>query len=166
MEDKKWFVIYSKPRWEKKIDAALLRKGIESWCPLNKIEKQWSDRKKIIEEPLFKSYVFVKISENERTEVLMTPGVLNFIYHQGKPAVIRDIEINNIKKYLLLDTPKVEIIDKAAFKESTKVRISHGVFLDAEGTVVRSGKKKVYVKIESLNQVLTVEFKSEYLISV
>ena len=46
MSDKKWYVLYSKPRWEKKVDAALIRKGIESWCPVNKIEKQWTDRKK------------------------------------------------------------------------------------------------------------------------
>lgn len=166
MDEKKWFVIYSKPRWEKKIDASLLMKGIESWCPLNKIEKQWTDRKKIIEEPLFKSYVFVKINQAEKTEVLMTPGVLNFVFHLGKPAVIRDIEIDNIKRYLLVDTSKVELIDGATFKESTKVRISQGVFLDTEGTVVRSGKKRVYVQIESLNQVMIVEFKSEYLISI
>ena len=58
-EEKYWYALYTKPRWEKKIDAALLKKGIEAWCPLQKIEKQWSDRKKIIEEPLFKSYIFI-----------------------------------------------------------------------------------------------------------
>ena len=57
-EDKKWYALYTKPRWEKKIDASLIKKNIESWCPLQKIEKQWTDRKKIIEEPLFKSYIF------------------------------------------------------------------------------------------------------------
>jgi transcription antitermination factor NusG len=67
---KKWFALYTKPRWEKKINTALLKKGIESWCPLQIIEKQWSDRKKIIEEPLFRSYVFVKISAEEKNNVL------------------------------------------------------------------------------------------------
>ena len=59
--EKKWYALYTKPRWEKKIDSVLIRKGVESWCPLQKIERQWSDRKKIIEDPLFKSYVFVRI---------------------------------------------------------------------------------------------------------
>ncbi len=53
--EKKWYAIYSKPRWEKKVDALLQKRNIQSWCPLQKIEKQWSDRKKIVEEPLFRS---------------------------------------------------------------------------------------------------------------
>ena len=166
MNDKRWLVLYSKPRWEKKVDAALIRKGIESWCPLNKVQKQWSDRKKIIEEPLFKSYVFVKISETERSEVLITPGVLNFVYYVVKPAIIRDDEIKNIKEFLLEKDATVDIIPNSAFKDKTKVRVRHGVFQDAEGTVVRGNKKKVYVQIESLGQVMVVEFKSDYLISI
>ena len=117
MNDKRWLVLYSKPRWEKKVDAALIRKGIESWCPLNKVQKHWRDRKKIIEEPLFKSYVFVKISETERSEVLITPGVLNFVYYVGKPAIIRDDEIKNIKEFLLEKDATVDIIPNSAFKD-------------------------------------------------
>ncbi|MEK7198481.1 MAG: transcription termination/antitermination NusG family protein, partial [Bacteroidota bacterium] len=52
--EKKWYAVYTKPRWEKKIDTALIKKGVESWCPLQKVEKQWSDRKKIIEDPYLK----------------------------------------------------------------------------------------------------------------
>ncbi|MEJ7678227.1 MAG: transcription termination/antitermination NusG family protein [Segetibacter sp.] len=75
---KKWFALYTKPRWEKKVSSVLDRKGVECWCPLRKIEKQWSDRKKIIEEPLFTSYVFAHIDETERSAVLMTDGILEF----------------------------------------------------------------------------------------
>ena len=166
MSDKKWFVIYTKPRWEKKVDATLLKKGIESWCPLNKIQKQWTDRKKIIEEPIFKSYVFVRINEQERLDVLMTPGVLNFIYYLKKPAIIRDEDIDVIKRYLMLDDTKIEIVSATGFKENTKVKVSHGVFIEAEGTVLRSGKKRVYVQIESLGQIMVVEFKTEHLVVV
>jgi transcription antitermination factor NusG len=88
------------PRWEKKIDSVLIRKGMESWCPLQKIERQWSDRKKVIEDPLFKSYVFVRIDDTERAKVLMTDGVLNFVHYLGKPAVIKNEEVETIKKYL------------------------------------------------------------------
>lgn len=166
MPEKRWYVLYSKPRWEKKIDAALVRKGIESWCPLNKVEKQWSDRKKIVEEPLFKSYVFVKISQIERAEVLITPGVLNFVYYLGKAAIIRDEEIDAIKRYLSDDNAKFELVSTSKFKENTKVKIAQGVFLDSFGTVVKESNKKIYVQIESLGQVMIVEFKSNYLISV
>jgi len=163
MNNKKWFVLYSKPRWEKKVDASLIRKGIESWCPLNKVQKQWSDRKKIVEEPLFKSYVFVKIDEAERVEVLMTPGVLNFIYFLGKPAVIRDEDIETIRHYLTDSEAKIEVVSLELFQQNTKVKVSRGVFLDAEGIVLRSNKKKAYVQLESLGQVMIVEFKTEYL---
>ncbi|HKG67232.1 MAG TPA: UpxY family transcription antiterminator, partial [Segetibacter sp.] len=61
------------------------RKGVECWCPLKKTQKQWSDRKKVIEEPLFTSYVFVRINETEKSVVLMTDGILNFVYYIGKP---------------------------------------------------------------------------------
>jgi transcription antitermination factor NusG len=162
--EKKWFALYTKPRWEKKVDNVLIRKGIESWCPLQKIEKQWSDRKKIIEEPLFKSYVFVHINEaEERLNVLMTDGVLNFVHYLKKPAIIRDEEVEMIRKYLSEEEAKISIYSLEGFKEETKVKINHGVFMDNTGTVIRGGKKKVYVKLESLGQVMVVEFPVEYL---
>jgi transcription antitermination factor NusG len=73
--NKKWYVLYTKPRWEKKVDKALLQKGIESYCPLNRVKRKWSDRIKTIEEPLFKSYVFVRVEEKDKTEVRYVDGV-------------------------------------------------------------------------------------------
>lgn len=163
LPEKKWFALYTKPRWEKKIDGILIRKGIESWCPLQKVEKQWSDRKKIIEDPLFKSYVFVRIDDAERTKVLTTDGVLNFVHYLGKPAVIKTEEIDIIKKYLAEKDARISIISHEGFKEETKIIVNHGVFMGNEGTVLRGGKKKVYVKLESLGQVMVVEFPAEYL---
>jgi len=161
--EKKWYALYTKPRWEKKIDSVLVRKGVESWCPLQKIERQWSDRKKVIEDPLFKSYVFVRIDETERARVLMTDGVLNFVYYLGKPAVIKNEEVETIKKYLAEKDANIFIISQEGFKEETKIKVNHGVFMGNEGTVLRGSKKKVYVKLESLGQVMVVEFPAEYL---
>ena len=76
---KRWHVIYTKSKWEKKVEGLLLNANIESWCPVQKKERQWSDRKKIIEEPLFRSYVFVKIDKEEHSKVLGTIGVVNFL---------------------------------------------------------------------------------------
>lgn len=162
-EEKKWYAIYTKPRWEKKIDASLIKKGFESWCPLKKIEKQWSDRKKIIEEPLFKSYVFVHIRPTEKSDVLMTDGALNFVHYLKKPAIIRDEEIRIIKKYLAEKDAHISIISEEGYREETRIRVNHGVFMDKEGTVIRGGKKKVFVKLESLGQVMVVEFPAEFL---
>lgn len=161
--EKKWYAVYTKPRWEKKIDSVLAKKNIESWCPLQKIQRQWSDRKKVVEEPLFKSYVFVHVQDDERGKVLMTDGVLNFVYYLGKPAVIRDEEVNTIKAYLNEKDAQISIISSEGFREDTKIRVNHGVFMGTEGTVLRGSRKKVFVKLESLGQVMVVEFPSEHL---
>ncbi|MBI2282893.1 MAG: UpxY family transcription antiterminator [Bacteroidetes bacterium] len=161
--EKKWYALYTKPRWEKKIDTALVRKGIESWCPLQKVERQWSDRKKVIEDPLFKSYVFVHIDVTERSKVLMTDGVLNFVYYLGKPAVIKHDEVDLIKKYLAEKDASISILSQEGYKEEMRIKVNHGVFMGNEGTVLRGGRKKVYVKLESLGQVMVVEFPAEFL---
>ncbi len=160
---KKWFALYTKPRWEKKVSSVLGRKGVECWCPLRKIEKQWSDRKKIIEEPLFTSYVFAHIDETERSVVLMTDGILNFVYYLGKPAVIRDEEIDIIKKFLSEKQASISVQSLHSLDENTRIKVNHGVFMDTTGTVVKGGKKKVFVKLESLDQVMIVEFPAEHL---
>ncbi|NNV56576.1 UpxY family transcription antiterminator [Limnovirga soli] len=155
---KKWFAVYTKPRWEKKINAILQSKGIESWCPLHKIVRQWSDRKKIIEDTLFKSYVFVNVNEEERIQVLQTNGVLNFVFYLGKPAVIKDDEIHLIKSYLQEKDATITTHSWDSLAPDIKVKIQHGVFMDNTGTVLRTSRKKVYVRLESLGQVMVVEF--------
>jgi transcription antitermination factor NusG len=160
---KKWYALYTKPRWEKKVSKVLEQKGIECWCPVRKVVKQWSDRKKMIEEPLFTSYVFVNIQDNEKTPVLMTDGILNFVYYLGKPAVIRDEEINLIKRYLDEKEATVSVQSLTSLDENTRIKVNHGVFMDTTGTVLKGGKKKVFVKLESLDQVMIVEFPIEYL---
>lgn len=160
---KKWYALYTKPRWEKKVNLVLNNKGVECWCPVKKTEKQWSDRKKIIDEPLFTSYVFVNIDDTERTKVLMTDGILNFVYHVGKPAVIRNEEIELIKKYLAETEATVSVQSLGSLDENTRIKVNHGVFMDSTGTVLKGGKKKIFVKLESLDQVMIVEFPIEYL---
>lgn len=145
------------------MSKVLEQKGIECWCPVRKVVKQWSDRKKMIEEPLFTSYVFVNIQDNEKTPVLMTDGILNFVYYLGKPAVIRDEEINLIKRYLDEKEATVSVQSLTSLDENTRIKVNHGVFMDTTGTVLKGGKKKVFVKLESLDQVMIVEFPIEYL---
>ena len=160
---KRWFAAYTKPRWEKKVSSVLERKGVECWCPLKKTERQWSDRKKVIEEPLFTSYVFVRINETEKSAVLMTDGILNFVYFLGKPAIIRDEEIDIIKKFLSEKQASVSVQSLASLDENTRIKVNHGIFMDTTGTVLKGGKKKVFVKLESLDQVMVVEFPVEHL---
>lgn len=158
---KKWLVVYTKPKWEKKVDSNFAQKGIESWCPTQKKERQWSDRKKIIEEPLFKSYVFVRASKEEYNNVLNTMGVVRFLYFEKKPAIIRDNEIELIRKYLGLSYTNIQVVDLGPIKPQTKVTVNNGLFMGQRGEVVKADKKSVYVRLESINMMMIVEFKLE-----
>ena len=148
---------------KKKFTQFCLEKKIECWCPVKRIENQWKDRKKMIDEPVFKSYIFVKIDIKNRTEVLMTDGILNFVHYLGKPAVIRDEEIQIIKQYLSEKDAILTLQSLQAFEETTKVLVTYGVFMDKVGTVIKKERKKIYVKLQSLGQVMVVEFPIDYL---
>lgn len=150
---RKWYAVYTKPRWEKKAHAQLVEKGIECYCPLNKVHRKWSDRIKVVEEPLFKSYVFVRVNEEEKTPVRMVSGVVNFVYWQGKPALIRDKEILTIRKFLNdYDDVEVRQVDIAP---DAVVVVKQGVLMGKKGTVKRVLRKKVEVLIESIGFTLT-----------
>ncbi|MET0572844.1 MAG: UpxY family transcription antiterminator, partial [Pedobacter agri] len=126
----------------------LLEKGIESYCPLNKVKKKWSDRIKLVEEPLFKSYVFVKLSEDEKTSVRYINGVVNFVYWLGKPAIIRNREIERIRQFLNEYTNVT--VEPLELQPGTKVIIKAGVMMDKEAKVVKDRRTYVEVEIESL----------------
>lgn len=145
---KKWFAVYTKPRWEKKVHSLFGEKGIEAYCPLNRVRKQWSDRVKIVEEPLFKSYVFVKITDDEITRVRLVNGVVNYVYWLGKPAVIRNSDIERIRKFLN-EYANIEAV-ALDIKPEMKVKINAGIFMDKEARVKKVLKKKVELIIESI----------------
>jgi len=143
-----WYAIYTKPRWEKKVHASLTEKKIESYCPLNKVRKKWSDRMKTVEEPLFKSYVFARVNEEEQTKIRLTPGVMNFVYWQGKPAIIPAREIETIRKFLNeYDNVTAESIE---LKEDERVTIRQGLFMDHEAKIIKIEGNRVKVIIESI----------------
>jgi transcription antitermination factor NusG len=144
----KWFAIYTKPRWEKKVNQLLTDKGVECYCPLNKVKRKWSDRTKTIEEPLFKSYVLVKVTEEERTKVRLTNGVVNFVYWNGKPAIVREKEIQTIK--LFLDEHENVQVKPMDLTVQQRVLITSGTFMDRTATVLDIRKKEVKVSIDSL----------------
>ncbi len=143
-----WYVVYTKPRWEKKVNSFLAEKGLEAYCPLNKVRKKWSDRIKWVEEPLFKSYVFVKIPYDDQAAVRMVNGVVNFVYWLGKPAVVKDKEIDTIRKFLN-DYREVQALPME-LQENTKVMIRQGAFMDKNATIRKVLNNKVQVVIESI----------------
>jgi len=160
-EVKKWYALYTKPRWEKKVFRLLVEKGIESYCPLNKVTRKWSDRMKTMEEPLFKSYVFVCISDELQSLVRMTPGVMNFVYWQGKPAIVKDREIEVIKKFL--NEYNNVVAQPIDLQPQSKVKIQQGIFMDKEATILKVQGKKVQVVIESIGYSLVAFIKKSNL---
>jgi len=159
MEQQKlyWFALYTKPRWEKKIARILTEMGVESYCPVNRVEKQWSDRRKVIHEPVFRSYVFVRIPDKEKWTLTKVDGVLNYVYWLGKPAVIRDEEINTIKKFLKeFDDVQVEKIP--VLELNSKVRVKQGVMMDYQGMLIEFSGNRAKVRIESMGLLLNAFF--------
>ena len=155
IKDKMWYAIYTKPRWEKKVASLLTRKNIENYCPLNKVQRQWSDRKKIVMEPLFQSYVFVNVSNLEQTLVRETSGVLNFVYWLQKPAVIREEEIEVIKRFLN-EYHHVQV-EKSTVNLNDKVRIIGGPLMMREGNVLEVKNKTVKVLLPTMGYTLVAE---------
>lgn len=149
---RKWLAIYTRPRWEKKVNQLLTEKGFESYCPLNKVRRKWSDRMKLVEEPLFKSYVFVKVTEQERSAVRMTNGAINFVYWDGKPAIVKEREISAIRRFL--DEHEQVEARPASLKLNDRVRITNGTLMDHEGKVLALRHKTAKVAIDSLGYIL------------
>lgn len=151
-EHKKWYAVYTRPRWEKKVNRLLEEKGVETYCPLNRIRRKWSDRMKWVEEPLFKSYIFVRVQEKEKAEVRLTTGVVNFVYWNGKPGIVKDREIEGIRRFMNEFT-EVELWGPELQPDS-RIRIDSGIFIDREAKVLKVSKKRVELVIESLGHTL------------
>lgn len=164
MGTRKWLAVYTRPRWEKKVNQLLAERGVERYCPLNKVRRKWSDRVKIVEEPLFKSYVFVKVNDDDRTQVRMTPGVINFVYWEGKPAVIKEKEIIAIQRFM--DEYENVEVRPMELTLNQRVKIISGPLMDQEGQVMQLKNKIVKVAIDSLGYVLIASIERTKLTSV
>jgi len=151
----KWYALYTKPRWEKKVAEVLFRKKIENYCPLNKVLRQWSDRKKIVLEPLFASYVFVKAAEKNHSEIRKMDGIINFVYWLNKPAIIRDEEIESIKDFLK-EHANVRL-EKTSVNINDRVRITRGALMEYEGQVIDIKNSTVKVILPSLGYMMVAE---------
>jgi transcription antitermination factor NusG len=155
MSEKKWYAVYTRARWEKKVSELLTRKHIENYCPLNKVQRQWADRKKTILEPLFTTYVFVRISPEEHLQMIKTDGLLNFVYWLGKPAVIKDIEIDMIRRFLNEHTNVT--LEKTSVNINDMVRIVSGPLMEHAGQVIAVKSKSVKIILPSLGYMMSAE---------
>ena len=148
----------------KKVAGILLAKGIEHYCPLNKVMKQWSDRKKIVLEPLFKGYIFVKLQDTSKWDIKNIDGILNFVYWLGKPAIVKEEEIVTIKKFLQ-EFSTVEVIERR-LDVNSRVLIKQGVLMNYHGIIVEIHGNKAKVNIESMGIQLSAVFDKKNLETV
>jgi transcription antitermination factor NusG len=156
-----WYVLYTKPKNEKKVTKLLSEKGIEVYCPLKEEIRQWSDRKKKIAEPVFKSYVFVSLNDykEENVTVLNTPGSVRFLWWNKKPGIVRDKEIQDIKDFLN-NYRDAEI--NMEFNAGEAVIVGEGPLREQHGTIlqVRGNKAYLLIKTLSLSLVATLPVQS------
>lgn len=151
-----WMVIYTRSKWEKKVDQVLKKNGIESYCPLVKTNRRWADRNMVVEIPLFNSYLFVRVNQIEQTKVRETLGVVNFIYYCGKPAMVNDYEIEQIRN--AVDNYKdVETLSIRDLNTGDRIKITNGALADCVGEVMEVQGKSVLVSIKQLDCVLVAK---------
>lgn len=160
-ENLEWYVVYSRPRCEKKIAETLAESGVGHYCPLNKVEKQWSDRRKTVLEPLFKGYVFVQLEEKHKWEIRKVDGVLNFVHWLGKPAIVPQEEIDTIRKFLH-EFDNVTVTNTAIHVNDAVV-IKQGIMMDYHGLVLEITGNRAKVQIKSMGVELSAVFEKSNL---
>jgi len=156
--EKKWYALYVNSRAEKKVGELLVAKGIDAYVPLQKVVKQWSDRKKIVETPLLNGYVFVNIDAAQNEIILQTRGVVAFVKSNGSHGVIRSEEIERLKQLIELGYQlEVNGINRN-YKEGDKVKISSGPLKNIEGFVIENKVGRfIEVLLESIGQSIKVK---------
>ena len=135
----------------------LAEAGIDCYCPLITQIRQWSDRKKKVEVPLFNSYVFVQLDESERNSVFQSAGVVRYLFWLGKPAIVRHEEIEVIKKWINTSDAADIMVDR--YKIGDAIQLESGPF-SAQKAIVQEVTNTYYVLVlESLGCVLKMNIK-------
>jgi transcription antitermination factor NusG len=152
----RWYAIYTKPRAEKKVFERLVSSGFNAYLPMVTSVREWSDRKKKITTPLISSFVFVNVSKELLFETLKIQGTLRVLRYLGKPAVIRDYEIENLK-ILMNDTAQFSTIENSVFEKGEPVEVISGPFAGLKGqSVTIQGKHRIIIEIEAIGSRLAV----------
>lgn len=159
---KQWFALYTKSRAEKRVEELLREKGIETYLPLEKKLKQWSDRKKMVEEPLIRSYIFVYIQMKDLLFAVQTQGVVLAVKFRGQPEPIPESQINALK--LLLDGDAPYELSSEIFRKGEMVEVSRGKLKGLHGELIdHINEKKVLIRLETIQQNILVHIHPAFL---
>lgn len=147
-----WYVLYTTARAEKQVELKLQAEGVETYLPLHKCPRKWSDRVKMVEMPLFSSYIFVNTTDEKLRTLIRVSGVARIVYYNGKPAVMRQKEIEAIR----------EFVQKAAEREcefglSEEVLVACGPLKDISGKIKKIGRKYLILHIEQMGITVCVK---------
>ena len=143
MFKKNWYVLYTSPRFEKRVLERLELNGTESYLPLHRCPRVWSDRVKLVEIPLFNSYIFVHCKPHEVMPLVRINGVVRVVFYDGKPAIIRPFEIEAIKRFL-------EVAKEKTLCTGDEVEILTGMLRKKSGKIIKIKKKFVMIHIDQL----------------
>ena len=156
VQEKRWLVLYSKPRAEKKTAQALEKHGFEVYCPLKKTRRKWSDRWKWVEQPLFSSYLFIHIDFKQREDVFVVPTIVRYMYWLGRPAEVREEEIEQLRKWLgEYDHDAIEV----RFNSADKVKVNSGPLMDSTGVVVEKKGQILRLVLDGLGAEVRVDLR-------
>ncbi|MFD0794259.1 UpxY family transcription antiterminator [Mucilaginibacter litoreus] len=154
---KSWMVVYTRSNWEKKTSDILKAQGISSYCPLIKVRKKWADRYKTLEQPLFKSYLFVQITMAEQIKVLQISGVIGFVKHCNVPVSVSGTEIERIKSIIMANNTNLEIVNYKNFSIGEKIIVNNGPFINQEGQIKDINGSTVLMVLEQLGCALILK---------
>ncbi len=149
----KWYVLYTKPRYEKKVTAKLTQLGIKAYCPMLSEKHQWSDRKKVVSTPLISSCIFIQSNENERKMVFQVPGAVRYLYWLGSPAIVKNAEIEMMQLWL-----QGEVIDAKVEKllPGDQYDVKEGPFKGKQGIVQQVNKNRLQLILTELGMKITI----------
>jgi len=148
-----WYVIRTKPQHEVKSAQYLEKLGVEVFCPVITEIRQWSDRRKKVTVPLFKSYIFVNLQEKDRNMVFEAPGVLSFLNWLKKPAIAKDEEIEAIKSWLNND--RLDNFEVGKLQAGDEIEIKSGKFANKKAVIKEIGNKKLKLILPEVGWIIT-----------
>ena len=164
-KDPHWYACYTRARAEKQVGLLLEQRGFESYLPVVPRVRQWKDRRKLVEFPLFPSYVFGRFTLTELHGVLTTPGVSTIVRANGYPTPIPEREIENVRRFAIaISETGIEPEQRPFLAEGQWVKVLEGPFEGIEGIVIEQrGRKRVLVGVEAIGQGLEIDIDTRLL---
>lgn len=154
---KHWHALYVRSRAEKKVLVQLEDMGVEAYLPLIMRIKQWSDRRKKVEEPLFRSYVFVHNNLRQHYDILNVYGVVKFVTFEHKAVIVPDNQIVAIKRYIDNPLDNLSELKNDDLREGQLVRVTNGPMQGLMGRLVSvKDKRRLLVRIEAVGQFIPI----------